>query len=248
MTTNRATSRLAVSRARLAFPAAALAAVLVVAGCGGSAGTPAPTAVPTISLATAAPTTAPTTAPTAGPTTAPTAAPTEALASDAPSDAPAASTPPKGTFLYGYGDTLDYYQNSLGYTCQDPAPSGVAKGYNLHMCSLAGDAGAPTSYIGFLIGPDGELGDIFAGVLNDAGGEMPAAVDIISPLAFILGTTLGETEGSAAAQWLAENLGTEMAKAEFNGNTVYTYTVNDESGVGAYSEVATPAYLAAPAP
>jgi hypothetical protein len=65
---------------------------------------------------------------------------------------------------------------------------------------------------------------------------------------FILGATLGETEGSAAAEWLATNLGKDMAQAEFNGNTVYTYTVNDATGVGAYSEIATPEYLAAPAP
>jgi hypothetical protein len=215
---------------------------LVVAGCGGTAATPAPTPVPTADVeVTEAPATAAPATP--EPSAAPASAPTEPAASPAE---PEITTAPAGTFLFGYEDMLAYYQGQ-GYTCQEPGASGVAAGYTTHICTLESD-GQPTDMIGFLVADDGTLGDVFAGVLHPAGGEMPSAIDMIEPLAFVLGATLGETEGAAAANWLAENIGSEMVQAEFNGNTVYTYTVNDQSGVGAFSEVATPAYLAAPAP
>lgn len=234
-------------QARAAVVAAVAVAAVLLAGCGGSAATPAPTPVPTIAPAqTEAP--APSEAPTAPPAEEPTEAPTPgATAAPAESPAePAITTPPSGTFLFGYEDMLAYYQAS-GYECQDPGPSAVAAGYTTHVCTLANETGG-TDMIGFLIAPDGNLGDVFAGVLNPAGSEAPSPMDMIAPLAFILGASLGETEGAAAADWLVANLGTELAEAEFNGLTVRTYTVNDESGVGAFSEVATTAYMEAPAP
>ena len=224
--------------------ASVIAVALAAGACGGSAATPAPTPVPTMAPE---PTSASTPAPTAEPTAEPTSAATpEATAPGESPAGPEVTTAPAGTILFGYEDMLAYYQ-ATGYQCEESGPSAVAAGYTTHLCTLAAE-GKPTNMIGFLVADDGTLGDVFAGVLNPAGGEMPDPMGAIEPLAFILGATLGETEGSAAAEWLAVNLGTEMAQAEFNGNTVYTYTVNDDSGVGTFSEVATPAYLAAPAP
>jgi hypothetical protein len=224
--------------------ASVLAVALAAGACGGSAATPTPTPVPTMAPE-------PSPASTPAPTAAPTAEPTDAATPEAtaPAESPAGpeiTTAPAGTFLFGYEDMLSYYQ-SAGYQCQEPGPSAVAAGYTTHVCTLEAEAKA-TNMIGFLVADDGALGDVFAGVLNPAGGEMPDPMEAIEPLAFVLGATLGETEGAAAAEWLVQNIGTEMAQAEFNGNTVYTYTVDDDSGVGTFSEVATPAYLAAPAP
>jgi hypothetical protein len=92
------------------------------------------------------------------------------------------------------------------------------------------------------------LGDAFAGVVAPAGSEMPATDDMIMPLAFLAGAVLGEAASEEAATWLFSNLGSEMAQTQVNGNTVATYTENDDGGVGAYVEVATPAFIEAPAP
>ncbi|MEI7745581.1 MAG: hypothetical protein WCK58_17730, partial [Chloroflexota bacterium] len=181
-------------------------------------------------------------APTDTPTTAPTEAPT-----DAPSVAPSTTPVPTGTLANTYDDFVAYY-SSQGYTCGDPTASSQAGGWMLTRCIEDNGATAPSNVIGLVVDPDGVLGDIFAGVVNRAGAEMPTTTDMITPLSFVLGGAMGSDDGTTAATWLAENLGKEMANTTINGNTVATYTENDANGVGAYVEIATPAFLDAPAP
>jgi hypothetical protein len=236
------TARRATTRAALIMSTVACA--LIVGACGGTAGTPAATPVPTVEAATGAPATAASTEePVEEPTEEPVEEPTEEASTPVATAEPVAS----GTLANTYEDIRAYYE-SEGFDCQDQTPSSQAQGWLAARCLSNPDPNGLTTVIGLVVDPDGVLGDAFAGVVAPADQDMPQATDLISPLAFLAGATLGELASEEAATWLAANLGSEMAQTQVNGNTVATYTQDDENGVGAYIEIATPAFMDAPAP
>jgi len=105
-----------------------------------------------------------------------------------------------------------------------------------------------TTIVSVVTDPNGVIGDAFAGVLGADGKSLPTTVEAITGLGFFRGAMLGETDGTAAATWLTQHLGENMAQTTINNMLVATYPVDEATGLGYYVETANQAFMNAPAP
>jgi hypothetical protein len=231
-----------------------IAAVVLVAACGGSASSsppasPVPSATPASLVVSSSPVDSATPAP-ATPTAAPSSAAPATVdpSQDVPSSVPGSIDPTaNGGFAFKATDVLDYYR-SVGLTCADPTASTQAKGYQVYRCTSTDSAKQLTTIVGIVVDPSGVTGDAFAGVLDANGKTMPANADASTPLLTFMGAVLGETAGTRAGIWLVSHLGEKQAQTTVGDMVVATYTENDANGVGVYGEVANKTFMDAPVP
>ncbi len=213
-----------------------LAAVVALAACGGAA---APTPESTLSPTTAA---------------SPAATPVPALPertpeiSAAPTDAPVTPDPDaNGGFAYPASEVLAYYAG-LGFECLAPEASTKASGYTVQRCTRAAPAADQVHVVAVVTDPRGVPGDAFAAVIANDGATMPTPAQSLAHLSRFVGVMLGGEMGMDPSVWLVKNLGAESEQTTAGDLTVTTYSLNDDSGVGLFLEMANQGFLDAAAP
>ena len=185
--------------------------------------------------------------PTPSPTPPPVAiAPTTSSATEAP---PAASPAPSPSLPTGFAfdaESVVGYYAGIGYTCAAPAPSALADGYSFTSCELV-DGDGRTLAIGVVTDPEDELADGFASVSGAASEPVLEPAAAFEPLAGFLGAMLGDVRGESLLEWLASHHGEDYAETTIGDLQVATYVRGGDHST-LYVELATQAYLDAPAP
>ena len=166
-----------------------------------------------------------------------------AVGSSAPSPTPG---PSFGLFAFDPESIVGYYA-SIGYTCGAVQPSTQATGFGFQSCLLV-DADGRTRAIGIVTDPEDNVADAYASVRGAATESVLDPSAILDPFAAFVGAMLGETRGEALLPWLAGHLGDTSARTTLDELTVATYSESAEDHSKLYVEIATPSYLAAPAP
>lgn len=204
--------------------AAILVAIASLAACGHGPASP-PPASPSSAATAAAP---------SGPS------PSPAAPSDAPSPSAAVG------FAFDPESIVGYFQ-SIGFTCADRQPSSTAVGYEFESCQVV-DPDGRTRTIGVVTDPADNVADAF---LRVRGAEAETVLDpstVLEPFARFLGAFLGEAQGNAVLPWLADHLGDADARTTLGDLTIAAYTPAPDDHTKLTVEIATKAYLAAPAP
>lgn len=171
--------------------------------------------------------------------------PTTSRAATAPPSGSLAPQPSPG-FAFDAESILGYYE-SLGYACSAAQPSTQAAGYSVRSCQLV-DTDGRTRVVGIVTDPADDVADAYASIAGTSSETVLDPSVALEPLAAFLGATLGASQGEAALPWLASHLGDAYVTTTVGDLTLATYTASADDHSKLYVELANRAYLGAPTP